>query len=123
VLISMLTGLTSTLRTRALLQVEILALRHQLAVLHRGNRRRLRLCASDRVLWVILLRFRPDWRKALMFVKPDTVIGWHRSGFRLYWNWKSRRGHIGRPGIPREIRELIRAQTLAFSEARRSGSI
>jgi hypothetical protein len=43
-----------------------------------------------------------------MFVKPDTVIGWHRRGFRLYWNWKSRRGHIGRPGIPREIRELIR---------------
>jgi hypothetical protein len=57
---------------------------------------------------VILLRFWADWRKALILVKPDTVIGWHRKGFRLYWNWNSRRVRIGRPGISREIREQIR---------------
>jgi hypothetical protein len=108
VLISLLAGLTSTLRTRASLQVEILALRHQLSVLQRGNRRRLRLRASDRLLWVFLSRLWPEWRKSLMLVKPDTVIGWHRRGFRFYWKWKSRRGRIGRPGTSAEIRELIR---------------
>jgi putative transposase len=108
VLISVLAGLASSLRTRASLQIEILALRHQVGILQRAERRRLRLGASDRVLWVILLRFWADWRKALILVKPDTVIGWHRKGFRLYWNWNSRRVRIGRPGISREIRELIR---------------
>ena len=108
VLISVLAGLASSFRTRASLQLEILTLRHQLGVLKRTEHRRLRLVASDRFLWVILLRFWPDWRKALFFVNPETVVAWHRKGFRLYWNWKSRRGRIGRPGIPKEIRELIR---------------
>jgi hypothetical protein len=62
----------------------------------------------DRLLWVTLLRLWPDWRKTLILFKPDTVIGWHRRGFRLYWKWKSRRGRIGRPGTARGIRELIR---------------
>jgi putative transposase len=108
VLISPLAGLTSTLPTRASLQVEILALRHQLAVLKRGNRRRLRLRASDRILWVFLSRLWPYWRESLLLVKPDTVVGWHRKGFRLYWRWKSRRARIGRPGTSTEIRDLIR---------------
>jgi putative transposase len=108
VLISVLSGLASSFRTRASLQLEILALRHQLGVFKRMERRRLRLANSDRLLWVILFRFWPDWRKTLTFVKPETVVAWHRKGFRLYWNWKSRRGHIGRPGIPQKIRELIR---------------
>lgn len=107
VLISLLAGLASSLRTRASLQLEILALRHQLGILHRTERRRLRLRTSDRFLWALLLRFWADWRKALVIVRPETVIGWHRRGFRFYWNWKSRR-RIGRPGIPKEIREMIR---------------
>ena len=107
VLISLLAGLASSLRTRASLQLEILALRHQLGVLQRTERRRLRLRTSDRFLWAILLRFWADWRKELVIVRPETVIGWHRRGFRFYWNWKSRR-RIGRPGIPKEIRQLIR---------------
>ena len=98
VLMSMLVGLKSTLRARASLQVEILAPRHQLAVLQRGNRRRLRLRTSDRVLWVVLSRLWPEWRKFLLLVKPDTVIAWHRKGFQLYWKWKSRRRRLGRPG-------------------------
>jgi hypothetical protein len=108
VLISLLAGLTSRLRTRASLQVEILALRHQLAVLQRTKRRRVPLRTADRLLWVSLLRLWPEWRKALMLVKRDTVIGWHRRGFRFYWKWRGRRGRIGRPGTSREIRELIR---------------
>jgi hypothetical protein len=66
----------------------------------------------DRLLWVTLLRLWPDWRKALILFKPDTVIGWHRRGFRLYWKCKSRRGRIGRPGTAREIREPIRIQAV-----------
>ena len=121
VLISLLAGLASSLRTRASLQIEILALRHQLGVLKRTKRRRFRLAASDRLLRVILLRFWPDWRKALMMVNAETVIGWHGREFRLYWNWKNRRGRIGRPGITKEIRELVRemsATNIYFGERR-----
>jgi len=105
---SLLIALLSIVRTRASLQLEILALRHQLGVLQRTKRRRIRLQATDRLLWVALCRLWPDWRKALVLVKPDTVIGWHRKGFGLYWRWKSRRGQMGRPGTSQGIRSLIR---------------
>src|SRR4030042_5774640 len=108
VLTSIFAGLASTLRTRASLQIEILTLRHQLVVLQRTNRKRLRLRTSDRILWIVLSRFLPKWRECLMFVKPDTVIAWHRKGFQFFWKWKSRRGKTGRPGVSREIRDLIR---------------
>jgi putative transposase len=111
VLVSIFVGLASTLRTRASLQLEILALRHQLVVLHRTNKKRIRLRASDRVLWIVLSQFWPRWRNCLLLVKPDTVIAWHRKGFRLYWKWKSRRPRIGRPSIPQELRELIRTMS------------
>ena len=74
-LISLLAGLTSTLRTRASLQVEILALRHQLAVLQRSKPKQVVLRPTDRLLWVALSRLWPEWRRALMLVKPETVIG------------------------------------------------
>ncbi len=90
------------------MQLEILALRHQLAVLQRRTRTRPALRATDRLFWVLLLRLWPQWRSALLIVKPETVIGWHRKGFRLYWTWKSRAGKTGRPGISKEVRELIR---------------
>jgi hypothetical protein len=67
------------------MQIEILALRHPLAVLER-RKKRVRLKAADRVLWVILARFSKQWRSALVIVKPETVIAWHRKGFRLYRN-------------------------------------
>jgi putative transposase len=113
VLISLLAGLTSTLRTRTSLQVEVLALRHQLAVLQRNKRRRVPLRVWDRFLWVALVRLWPEWRKSLVVVKPETVIGWHRKGFRFYWNWKSRRGRMGRPGVSKEIRNVIRDMSSA----------
>lgn len=112
-LISLLAGLTATIRTRASLQVEILALRHQLAVLQRNKPRRVPLRGWDQLLWVTLLRLWSEWRKALVLVKPETVIGWHRRGFRFYWKWKSRRGRIGRPSVSKEIRELIRDMSSA----------
>jgi len=100
-------------RARAVLQAEILALRHQLLVLQRSSRpHKLRLGWADRVLWVWLSRLWNDWRSALLIVKPETVIAWHRKGFRLYWRWKSRRDD-GRPSLPPEVRKLIRQMSLA----------
>jgi putative transposase len=76
-------------------------------VLQRG-RKQPRLNCSDRILWIWLSRLRADWRAALAIVKSETVIGWHRKGFRLYWAWKSWRTAIGRRSVHREIRNLIR---------------
>jgi putative transposase len=112
---AVLTSLISTLlvafRSRLALQAEILALRHQLSVLQRSTHARRRLRLSDRILWVWLSRLWSDWRSALLIVKPETVIRWHRQGFRLYWRWKSRRP--GRPDTEREIRELIRKMCIS----------
>src|SRR6267143_2521253 len=108
-----LSMLRSCFRTRASMQVEILALRHQLSVLQARRRKRPKLGSLDRVLWVTLLRFWPRWRTALVIVKPETVIAWQRKGFRLYWRWRSRAGKSGRPCVSREIRELIRRMSTA----------
>ena len=92
---------------RVHLAVENLALRQQLAVCKQSVKRpKLRL--RDRVFWVWLSRLWPNWRSALAIVQPETVVRWHRMGFKLYWWWKSRAGKPGRPCIERKIRELIR---------------
>jgi putative transposase len=78
----------ASFRSRATLQIEILALRHQLNVLQRSVKRP-RLSAVDRWLWVRLSRNWPDWRAALKILKPATVIGWHSKGFRLFWTWNA----------------------------------
>jgi transposase InsO family protein len=93
--------------SRAALQLEILALRHQLGVLQRSVKRP-RLTAADRFLWAWLSRVWAGWRSALVIVKPETVIAWHRKGFRLFWAWKVRHGQPGRPPVPKDIRDLIR---------------
>jgi putative transposase len=98
------------MRTRAALQLEILALRHQLHVLERSRPRPVRLTACDRLLWAWLSRVWQEWRSALVIVRPDTVIGWHRRGFRLLWTWKSRH-RLGRPTVSREVRALIRTMS------------
>jgi putative transposase len=92
---------------RLRLAAEILALRQQLAVLNRGTKRP-QLRRRDRFFWVILSKLWRNWREALIIVKPETVVKWHKEGFRLYWQWRSRRRRAGRPQIDREIRELIR---------------
>ena len=105
--------LRSCFRTRASMQLEILALRHQIVVLQRRTSKRPRLRTVDRLFWVLLSRVWGRWRSALVIVKPETVIAWHRKGFRLYWRWKSRAGKCGRPCVSREIRELIRQMSTA----------
>jgi len=104
---TLLATLSSILCSRAALELENLALRHQLGVLQRSARKRPRLTAGDRLLWVWLSRIWSDWRSVLVIVRPDTVIAWHRKSFRLFWSWKVRRGQPGRPKIPREVRDLI----------------
>jgi len=86
---------------------EILALRHQPAVVTRSRRHRLRVTSPDRILWAWLSRTWRDWRSALRVVRPETVIGWYRRGFRLLWTWKSCH-RTGRPGVPKDVRALIR---------------
>jgi putative transposase len=112
VLFSLLLTLRTSARSRAALQLEVLALRHQLQVLQRTRPRRLRVTKADRWLWVGLSRIWPGWRTALVIVKPETVIAWHRRGFRLWWAWKSRR-RIGRPTVAADIRTLIRTMAQA----------
>jgi putative transposase len=112
VLVSLIFALRSTGRSRAALHLEILALRHQLAVVNRSRRTRLRLTAADRVLWAWLSRVWSGWRPALVLVTPATVLAWHRRGFRLLWTWRSRhRG--GRPTIAASTRALIRQMAVA----------
>src|SRR6266581_3828077 len=99
-------------RSRAALQLEVLALRHQLQVLQRTRPRRLRLAKTDRWLWGLLSRMWTGWRTALVIVKPETVLAWHRRGFRLWWTWKSR-SRMGRPTVPAEVRALIHTMAQA----------
>ncbi len=112
VLVSLLHSLRSLARSRASLHLEILALRHQLAVVTRTRRPRLRLTSTDRVLWAWRSRNWRGWRSVLHIVKPETVVAWHRRGFRLFWTWKSRR-RTGRPGVPADVRALIRELSTA----------
>jgi hypothetical protein len=99
-------------RSRASLEAEILVLRHQLNVLRRKSPQRITFSAFDRMVFAGLYALVPSILDVLKIVKPDTVIRWHRAGFRAYWRWKSRaRG--GRPSIPAEIRQLIREMSIA----------
>jgi hypothetical protein len=100
-------------RSRAALHAEILALRHQLLVLQRSRRsHKVQLGVADRIFWVWLSQLWNGWRSALAIVKPETVIAWHRRGFRLYWSWKSRHRQ-GRPSVSREVIDLIRKMSMA----------
>src|SRR4030095_5811744 len=67
---------------------------------------------TDRLLWVWLSRVWSDWRPAIVLMQPDTVVAWHRRGFRLFWIWKSRRGP-GRPSGPPDVQALIRSMANA----------
>ena len=107
-LTTLLAALRAICRSRAALELENLALRHQIGVLQRSTTKRPKLTAGDRMLWVFLSRVWRDWRSALAIVKPETVVAWHRTGFRRFWTWKVRRGQPGRPLISREVRDLIR---------------
>src|SRR5271169_6977283 len=103
----LLLAIRSWLTRRARLEAENLVLRQQLLVLRRKSPSRVRLWNIDRLLMVWLYRVYPSLLDAVIIVQPETVIRWHRRGFRAYWRWKSR--HVsGRPRIDSEIRALIR---------------
>src|ERR1700693_6004258 len=113
VLCLFLSTMFSVCRSRAALQVENVALRHQIGVLRRSAKKRLKLTMAGRVLWAWLAGAWADWRSALIIVKPETVIAWHRKGFRLFWTWKARHGRTGRPTVSHEVRDLIRTMSRA----------
>ena len=98
-------------RSRAALELKLVALQHQLAVLRRQRPGRPPLSSLDRLLWVLLYRIWPQIIDAMVLVKPATVVEWHRKGFRFYWRWRSRRP--GRPRTSPEIRDLIRRMSNA----------
>jgi putative transposase len=102
-----LTCLLRMLGTCQSLVLENLALRHQLVVLQRTVPRP-RLRTSDRVFWVLLSRLWSGWTDAVSIVQPATVIRWQRTGFRLYWTWKSHRNGLGRPAVAPDVQALIR---------------
>jgi putative transposase len=107
----MLTAISALLRvlfaSRAGLAAENLALREQLVVLQRSVKRP-RLRRLDRVFWAWLSRLWARWRSCLLIVKRETVVRWHRQGFKAFWRRKSRKGRLGRPPVEAEIRRLIR---------------
>src|ERR1700758_1894003 len=107
-----LVGADRIVPARASLQAEILALRHQLNVLRRKSPQRITFTSIDRLVFAGLYRLAPGVLDALKVVRPETVIRWHRAGFRADWRWKSR-PRSGRPTTPLEIRQLIREMSLA----------
>ena len=106
ILSTLVSLLSFRVRSRASLELEFVALRHQVTVMRRQHPGRLRLFSTDRPFWVWLYRIWPQVLDAMVLVKPATVVQWHRKGFRLYWRWRSRRP--GRPKMSSEIRDLIR---------------
>jgi hypothetical protein len=99
-------------RSRASLQAEILALRQQINVLQRLRPNRPTLASMDRLVLSWICRLFPNACDALVIVRPETVLRWHRAGFRIYWRWKSRH-RPGRPAVATEVRQLIREISIA----------
>ena len=90
----------------AYLTAENPALRQQLIVLKRHQNRPL-LKECDRLFWIVLSKTWPSWRESLVIVQPETVIGWHRRAFRLYWRHKSSGARPGRPRLEAEVKTLV----------------
>jgi transposase InsO family protein len=108
-LLKLLGGLLVGLfRSQAAREAEVVFLRQQILVLKRSAPARLRLRTVDRLIFVWLYRLLPSLLDAAVIFQPETLVRWHRRGFRLYWRWKSRR-RVGRPAVPADIRDLIQA--------------
>ena len=111
-LISFLLALfTSPFKSKSRLEAENAALRHQLAVLRRKVRGRIHLTDADRLFLTLLYRWFPSVLQAITIIQPETLVRWHRAGFRRYWRWKSR-SLGGRPQIDGELRALIRRMSV-----------
>jgi transposase InsO family protein len=105
--VAMLVYVQAFLVTRHHLALETAALRQQLAV-YKRKQPRPKLTRFDRLFWVMLRRVWNNWSEALILVKPDTVVSWHCSGYRLFWRCRSRTRRVGRPKVGEEVRQLIR---------------
>jgi putative transposase len=99
--------LCSFFLSRCNLGLEIIVLRQQLGVLSRKHPRP-RLRTRDGFVWVLLHQLWSDWKNALIGVKPETVVAWHRAGFRLFWSFRSHSKNSGRPKMTAEIRSAIK---------------
>jgi transposase InsO family protein len=106
-----LTVLVSPFRSKSRLEAENVALRHQVVVLRRMVHKRVRLTNSDRLFFIQLYRWFPSVLKVITVIRPETLVRWHRAGFRRYWRWKSR-SFGGRPQISAELRTLIRRMSI-----------
>jgi len=103
----MLAYLRAFLIARHRLAVEAVALRQQLAVCKRKQPRP-KLHRFDRLFWVVIRKIWTNWSEAVILVQPETVVSWHRAGYRLFWTWRSRQLRVGRPKVAEEVRDLIR---------------
>src|SRR5882757_8191801 len=103
--------LASPFKSKIRLEAENAALRHQLAVLRRKLKGQARLTNNDRWFFVQLYRWYPSILSVLLIIRPETLVGWHRTGFRSYWRWKSR-SLGGRPQIEADLRALIRRMSI-----------
>ena len=106
-----LTVLVSPFKSKSRLEAENAALRHQVVMLRRMVHRRVRLTNSDRLFFIQLYRWFPSVLKVIMIIRPETLVRWHRAGFRRYWRWKSH-SLGGRPLIDTELRALIRQMSI-----------
>ena len=100
------------LRPRAALEAEILLLRQQIIVLRRGRPSRLSFLTVDKVVLGWVCQLFPKACDALATVRPNTVVRWHRAGFRLFWRLEVQ-ARIGRPAVPAEIRQIVREMSIA----------
>src|SRR3979409_2498433 len=96
----------SPFKSKSRLEAENAALRHQLIILRRKGRGRVRTTKSDLLFFIQLYRWFPSVLKAITIVRPETLVRWHRAGFRRYWRWKSR-SPGGRPQIDADLRALM----------------
>ena len=103
--------LASPFKSKLRLEAENAVLRHQLIVLRRRLHGRIRLTNHDRWFLIQLYRWFPSILKVLTIIRPETLVRWHRAGFRCYWRWKSR-PLGGRPPIDTELRALIRRMSV-----------
>jgi putative transposase len=106
-LLAMLAYLRAFVIARHRLGMEAVALRQQLVV-YKRKQPRPKLNRFDRLFWVLVRQIWINWSESLILVKPETVVAWHRAGYRLFWKWRSRRQRLGRPKVAEEVRDLIR---------------
>ena len=103
---NLITGIIFKLNITSHLALQNVALRQQLVVMQR-NCQKPHIRNTDRLFWVLLSRLWENWQETLVIVKPETVVKWHRKGFKLFWKYKSRSRGPGRTRVSKEIRNLV----------------